>query len=55
MEWIKTSDRLPLREDGDKAGYIVCWKKGSGFYSDSWVNVDENLYTHWAKIDPPKE
>jgi hypothetical protein len=67
MEWIKISDRLPIKEiDNQSEGVLVATESKSvwdGYYdynNDTWRRSysSEELHnvTHWMRLpEPPKE
>jgi len=59
MDWIKTSERLPSKEDSDQDGYVDCFVYGKGLgvmfrpfniHHQCWD--DEDRDDHWG--DPER-
>ena len=55
MEWIKVADRLPTKEDADHTGYVLAWHETDGAFVQGYKRIYRSGFTHWAKIEPPKE
>lgn len=53
QQWIKVSDRLPTKKDGDYWGNIIIWMQGRP-YQISTLYMREAIFSHWMRTDLKK-
>ena len=56
--WIRTSEKPPTKEDGDRRGYVLAWNSVREYASTKtwhYVNMRPDVFTQWMPLpQPPK-
>ena len=55
-KWVKTSERIPTKEDADKLGQVLVYIDITDVvYNTFWCNVEPEIHAYWRKMPgPPK-
>lgn len=58
MEWVSVSERLPIKNEADRSGYVVVLREDGETDFCRWNEVAKGCvsgrkYTHWISLPEP--